>query len=320
MSRGGNAMLERTPANTDSRLLNELWLRFPLIEKPFEELGRRLGLREDEVLSRTNDLIRKGTVRRIGYMVGEQVLRRRASTLVGMKVEPSEIERAAGIVGGHRRVTHSYLRDHRFNLWFTLSAPERAGLDSELQSIISDLRPTDWIELPAVKFFKLRAPSGPSDECGGQDSVDPSILRAVEDGIEIVPRPFEAAARRAGTDEASMISKLRSMLSDGTLRWFGAVVHHGALGLTVNAMVAWDVGEEEVESIGHALAEMPVVSHCYERAKAPGKWNHNLFTMVHAGSEEELESFLAKAGELTSGADRVVLRTVKEFKKVGVRL
>lgn len=320
MSRGGNAMLEKTPANIDSRLLNELWLRFPLIERPFEELGRRLGLREDEVLNRTNDLIRKGTVRRIGYMVGEQVLRKRASTLVGMKVDTSEVERAAGIVGGHRRVTHSYLRDHRFNLWFTLSAPERTSLNSQLQSIISDIRPLDWIELPAVKFFKLRAPSGPLDKSGGPDSADPLILRAVEDGIEIVPRPFDAAARRTGTDEASMISKLRSMLSDGTLRSFGAVMHHGALGLVVNAMVAWDVREEEVESVGHAFAEMPMVSHCYERARVPGKWNHNLFTMVHVGSDEELESFLAKGDELTSGAERVVLRTVREFKKVGVRL
>ncbi|MBU0685733.1 MAG: hypothetical protein ABIE25_04540 [Thermoplasmatota archaeon] len=313
-------MLEGNPANIDSRLLNELWLRFPLVERPFEELGRRLGLREDEVLSRTNDLIRKGIVRRIGYMVGEHALRNRVSTLVGMKVDPNDIERAAGIVGEHRRVTHSYLRDHEFNMWFTLSAPERTSLNSELRSIISDSRPNDWIELPAVKFYKLRAPSGALDTGGGQDSAEPPILKAVEDGIEIVPRPFDAAARRAGTEEATMIGKLKAMLSDGTLRSFGAVVHHGALGLVVNAMVAWDVGEEKVDSIGHAFAEMPMISHCYERARDPEKWKHNLFTMVHVRSEEELESFLAKGDELTSGADRVVLRTVKEFKKVGVRL
>lgn len=321
MSRRGNVMLESNLADIDSRLLNEMRLSFPIVERPFEELGRRLGISEDEVLSRTNDLIRKRVVRRIGYMVGDQVLQRgRTSTLVGMKMDPSEVERAAGVVGARRDVTHSYLRDHGFNLWFTVSAPNRTHLEAELESIVSEVHPSDWIELPATKLFKLRSPSGPPGATGAQGSADSVILRAVEDGIELVPRPFEAAARRAGTDAMTMISGLKSMLSDGTLRSFGAIMHHNALGLVVNAMVAWDIEDEKVESAGQAFAKMPMVSHCYERARAPRKWKHNLFTMVHVGSELDLESFLAKGDELTSGADRVILRTMKEYKKVGVRI
>lgn len=320
MSRRRGDMTATDSGDTSSRLLHELRLRFPVVQRPFMEIGERLGLSEDEVLGRTRELVQRGTVRRIGYMLGEHLLRDRASTLVGMKVGQGEAEKAAAIVGRLRGVTHSYLRDNEFNLWFTLSAADRAALDSELHSLADRVHPEDWIELPTVRFFKLRAPLDPPASASGRGSVDTLILRAMEDGIEIVPRPFAAVAEKARTDEGVVLVKLREMLSEGGLRSFGAVLHHGALGLTVNAMVAWDVGEGSTEICGEAFARMPVVSHCYARARIPGKWRYNLFTMVHVRTEDELGSFLTEGDNLTSGADRVVLRTLKEFKKTGVRV
>lgn len=148
----------------------------------------------------------------------------------------------------------------------------------------------------------------------------PEVLRALEDGIEITPRPFAAAAAKAGTDEATVIDALKAMMKDGTLRSFGAVVDHRALGFHVNAMVVWDVPDADVERAGRALAAMPMVSHCYERRRVPGRWDHNLFTMVHARDEAELEGFLRVGGEVTAHAPCQVLRTVKELRKTGVRL
>jgi len=146
-----------------------------------------------------------------------------------------------------------------------------------------------------------------------------AILRAAENGLDVVPRPFEAIAEKLGSDEQAVLAGLRQMLAEGTIRSLGAVANHVALGLTVNAMVAWDVPEDQVDRAGEAFAKMPEVSHCYERSRVPGKWRHNLFTMVHATSEEGLARFLEKGRRIVPGADVVVLRTLKEFKKTGVR-
>ena len=59
-------------------------------------------------------------------------------------------------------------------------------------------------------------------------------------------------------------------------------------------MVAWDVTDELVEQAGMDFAALPMVSHCYERNRVPGKWRYNLFTMVHGSSEDDLQSFLER--------------------------
>jgi siroheme decarboxylase len=148
---------------------------------------------------------------------------------------------------------------------------------------------------------------------------DLRVLRAVENGIDIVPRPFDEAGERIGMTGLEVRGNLNDMLSDGTIRSFGAIVDHRSLGLVVNAMVAWDVTDELVERAGMDFAALPMVSHCYERNRVPGKWKYNLFTMAHGPSEAELLSFLEQGKAITSNADFQVLRSLKEFKKVGVR-
>ena len=145
------------------------------------------------------------------------------------------------------------------------------------------------------------------------------VLRAIEDGIEVVPTPFEEAGQKLGMSGAEVQASIDEMLQDGTIRSFGAVIDHRALGLVVNAMVAWDVKDDEVEREGMDFAEMSVVSHCYARQRVPGKWRYNLFTMVHCHTEEDLTAFLEKGNDITGNADFQVLRSLKQFKKVGVR-
>jgi DNA-binding Lrp family transcriptional regulator len=147
-----------------------------------------------------------------------------------------------------------------------------------------------------------------------------AVLRAIEDGLEIVPRPFEAVGIKMGSEERLVLEELRKMLAEGTVRSFGAIVNHMSLGLKVNAMIAWDVKDDEVERAGSAFSKLPEVSHCYERMRVPGKWKYNLFTMVHLSNDEELTELLEEGRRIVPEADFVVLRTLKEFKKTGVRI
>ena len=135
----------RPDKEKESMLLQELRYRFPIVERPFQEIGDRVGLTESETLEMTSDLRQKGTIRRLGYMAGKTGRTGRTSTLIGLKVAPERVEASAAVINRSNNVTHDYLRDHEFNLWFTLGAPDRDSLEKELAMIIEEVGPLDWM-------------------------------------------------------------------------------------------------------------------------------------------------------------------------------
>jgi hypothetical protein len=86
-------------------------------------------------------------------------------------------------------------------------------------------------------------------------------------------------------------------------------------------MVAWKVPEERVDEVGRFFAGNPVVTHCYERKIIPGRWEHNVFTMVHCQSETEVIHLVKQLAETAGVPDFQVLVSGEEFKRtVSVRI
>ena len=132
--------------------------------------------------------------------------------------------------------------------------------------------------------------------------------------------PFaDAAAFVAGeigdssVGEEDIIQRLREWKAAGTIRRFGAFVHHRKLGYSFNGMTVWDAPEDEADDLGRAFAALPFVSHCYKRVWYD-MWPYNLYAMVHAKSQEELDGYVAQMREM-SGLDARVILSTKEFKK-----
>jgi DNA-binding Lrp family transcriptional regulator len=138
----------------DRRLLNIIQEDFPLVEKPYAELGRRLGLTETEVLERLAKLKQAGIIRRIGAVFD---LRRLgyASTLCALEVPAARLDEVAAIVNSFPGVTHNYLREDTYNMWFTLIGPCRRHLDKVIASIAARTG-LAVLELPAEKSYKIR--------------------------------------------------------------------------------------------------------------------------------------------------------------------
>jgi hypothetical protein len=93
---------------------------------------------------------------------------------------------------------------------------------------------------------------------------------------------------------------------------------HQKSGFKANAMVAWLVRPEEIESAGARLAALTYVSHCYQRRTAPS-WPFNLYTMIHADSQARLRGFLAEMAEICRSSDWRILESLKELKKTSLR-
>ena len=117
----------------DRRLLNDFQQDFPLAPTPYAEMARNLGVTEAEVLARLEALKRAGAVSRVGAVVRPNTVG--VSTLAAIAVPPERLEEIAEVVSGYTEVNHNYEREHRLNLWFVVTAPDTAHLQSVLDEI-----------------------------------------------------------------------------------------------------------------------------------------------------------------------------------------
>lgn len=144
------------------------------------------------------------------------------------------------------------------------------------------------------------------------------LIRELQEGLAIVPEPFEEVGRRVGMSPAQVIGKINQWKERGLIRRFGAILRHIEAGMAANAMVVWAVPAERVPEVGEAMASAREVSHCYERPTFEG-WPYNLYTMVHARTPEECEQVAKRIGRLTGVTDYQLLYTTKEYKKESPR-
>lgn len=117
----------------DRRLLNDFQHDFPLSPTPYADMARALGVTEEEVLTRLQNLKNAGAVSRVGAVVRPNTVG--VSTLAAMAVPPPRLEAVAALVNGYTEVNHNYEREHRLNLWFVATAPEAARLQAVLDDI-----------------------------------------------------------------------------------------------------------------------------------------------------------------------------------------
>jgi len=117
----------------DRRLLDEFQRDFPLGPRPFAEMATRLGVGEDTVIERLRALTAAGYISRIGAVVRPHAIG--ASTLAAMAVPPDELARVAALVSERVEVNHNYEREHDWNLWFVLTAPDQAALNAVIDEI-----------------------------------------------------------------------------------------------------------------------------------------------------------------------------------------
>jgi DNA-binding Lrp family transcriptional regulator len=150
---------------------------------------------------------------------------------------------------------------------------------------------------------------------------DRKLLAALENGLPLTARPYEALARALGTGEAEVIARLARLKAAGTVKRFGVVVRHHELGYRANAMVVWDVPDAAADEAGRRLADLPFVTLSYRRARCRPQWPYNLFCMIHgrdrAAVEALIEQATAHAG--LSGRPRAVLFSRRRFKQRGAR-
>lgn len=138
--------------STDKKLLNDYQRDFPLVPHPYAEIGKQLGLSEGEVIDDFARHIENKTISRIGAVVKPGTIG--ASTLAAMKVPQEKLVEVAKIVSSFDEVNHNYEREHNFNLWFVVTAPNAVRLNEVLSEIESKTG-IALINLPMLQDYHL---------------------------------------------------------------------------------------------------------------------------------------------------------------------
>ena len=138
----------------DKRLLDIIQTAFPLVPRPYAELGRLLDISEEEAFERVRALRRRKIIRRLGANFQSAKLGF-VSTLCAAKVPEDRMAAFVAAVNACPGVTHNYLREHSYNIWFSCIGPSREDVQATLDGITSRTG-VPLLNLPATRTFKIR--------------------------------------------------------------------------------------------------------------------------------------------------------------------
>jgi siroheme decarboxylase len=317
----------------DRKLLNLMQGSFPIAPRPYRHVAALGGIAEAEVMSRVQRLLDKRIIRQITPIFDTRALGY-SSMLVAAKVDPEHPHRAAEAINEHPGVSHNYLRNHEFNLWFTIATEpdSRLGLDGTLELLAREAHAESVRQLPTLRLFKIRMDlemEGDTDalaqaaqatepiELGPQpyDELDISVIRALQGDMPVVAEPYAAAARELGLAQKAFLEHLSGMQERGLLRRVAAILYHRRAGFSANGMGVWQVPEERILDVGRQMACVRGISHCYQRPTYED-WPYSVFTMAHGRSKQECDAVLDAIAERTGIHERATLYSSTEFKKI----
>jgi DNA-binding Lrp family transcriptional regulator len=317
----------------DKRLLNLMQGSFPLERHPYAHVAKLAEVDEDEVLRRVQRLIQERIIRQVTPIFDTRVLGYK-SMLVAAKVDPENPHRAAKVVNSHPGVSHNYLRNHEFNMWFTLATEpdSKLGLEGTLDRLQELTGAESVRQLPTLKLFKIRMDlemeKGTKDLAAAgvaQDPLEPDpielsdldigVIRALQGDMPVVSQPYAPAAAAIGISEDELLDHLASMKERKALRRVAAILFHRRAGFSANGMGVWNVPEDRIMEVAPLMASFRGISHCYQRPTYED-WPYSVFTMAHGRSKEECDAILDSIAEESGIADRRTLYSSTEFKKI----
>jgi len=323
---------------TDRRIMNLMQSSFPLDAEPFTGLAEQAELPVAELKQRAQRLLNGRIIREITPIFDTRALGY-SSMLVAAKVDSDNPHRAARVINSHPGVSHNYLRDHEFNLWFTIATPpdSQLGLAGTLE-VLQELTGAESIrQLPTLTMFKInmnlemeggtealaaKVEATPPRELDRQpyDELDVAVIRALQGPMEVVDRPYDAAAAEVGMSTGELLAHLEGMIERKILRRVAAILFHRRAGFSANGMGVWKVPAPDIDDVGGRMAAVRGISHCYQRPTYED-WPYSVFTMAHGRSKEECDAILQSIADEHDlhGDDRAVLYSSTEFKKVRLR-
>ncbi|MBN1294389.1 MAG: hypothetical protein JXB48_21310 [Candidatus Latescibacteria bacterium] len=308
----------------NQKLLAVIQSDFPITTRPFVSVGNSIDWTEDEVIESIDSLKKNGLIREFGPVFDAGNIGY-VSTLIAVKIDTNHIEELVQVMLDIREITHCYLRNHEFNLWFTITALNKTIINIIIDRVKLFSGVSVVLNLPAMKVYKINAVfDAEHAKCRniGKSYIDinlsdsdKDLIRELQKGFPIVKNPFELIANRTKLHESAIIDTISDWIETGIIRRFGARLNHKNAGFSSNCMAVWK--DEHIDMLGITFSKMRQVSHCYRRISCDD-WPYGLYTMLHAKSDNELIELLHSMKTAAPNAEMLALKTEKELKKTSM--
>ncbi|MFD1569580.1 Lrp/AsnC family transcriptional regulator [Halorubrum laminariae] len=341
----------------DRGIINAFQGGFPVVKRPFEPAAaalrdRGVDVTGPELCERVRDLDAEGILSRFGALVNAEAIGGAAS-LVAMHAPEERYESVAETVNEFTAVAHNYEREHpHLNMWFVVSVadhpdPDKDGSD-RVEEVLAEIEAATGQEtynLPKLREFHVGATFlvdgpvsdgdvdlselGPDVSAADRTTLTPAerdLVVEIQGGLPITETPYADVAAAIDADVDWVIETIKRFEAEGKVRRVGVIPNHYALGYTENGMTVWDVPEDVLDEVGPAVAELPFVTHCYERPRHAGVWEYNFFAMTHGRTETESERRIAEVRDLMADhwdvgeGDWDTLFSTRILKKTGIRI
>ncbi len=319
--------------NIEQQLLNDYQRNFPLVPEPYTHIAHELKTDTQTILNMLCELNSHGKVSRIGPVFKPNIIG--ASTLAAMSVPEAQLSEVAALVNNFSEVNHNYEREHHLNLWFVAVASDQNKLDTVLDEIHRSSG-YEVMNLPLLKEyyidlgFRMDAKSRKKADHNNDEQISPhdfdhtrdgQLIAAIQTGIPLIERPYFAIGQQLGLSEATVIRKISELQVTGIIRRMGIVVRHHEMGYRANAMLVWDVPDDQVDKLGKQLSAEDDVTLCYQRPRIEPDWPYNLFSMIHGKSRDEVMDCIQRLIEklALTNTPHEILFSRQRFKQCGAK-
>ena len=321
----------------EQALLNDYQRDFPLQSRPFAQIAKAHNTDTGSILQLLGKLKKTGLITRIGPVFRPNTIG--VSTLAAMKIPGNRLEAVAKLVNKYPEVNHNYEREHAYNLWFVVTAPDQQHLEDTLLSI-EKLTGIAVMRLPLVKEhhidlgFKMPLHGKESSpvvkkhlsstavvkhSTQPDDAIHRQLIDEIQSGLPLVERPYAEIAQKVGIDEQEVMRRIEIMLTTGAIRRMGVVVRHHELGYRANAMLVWDIADQRVNEVAKQLSRVDCITLCYQRPRHLPHWPYNLFTMIHGKERQSVKQRIEEIVQQYGLSDipMATLFSLRRFKQRG---
>ncbi|AGL02361.1 siroheme decarboxylase subunit beta [Desulfoscipio gibsoniae] len=107
-------------SDLEIKIVRELQAGLPLVEMPYLEIARRVGLAEEELIDAIKVMIRRGIIRRFGAALKHQDLGFTANAMVVWDVPENKAPEVGRTMAAYEQVSHCYQRPRRPDWPYTI--------------------------------------------------------------------------------------------------------------------------------------------------------------------------------------------------------
>lgn len=126
----------------EKKVIALLQTDIPVVQRPFRQMARQIGITEDQFLDVLTSLNERGIIRRFGATLKHQKSGFKANAMVAWNVDEARVEQVGTAMAEFDEITHCYRRNPAPGWPYNLYTMVHAGTEAECLSLVEKIATT----------------------------------------------------------------------------------------------------------------------------------------------------------------------------------